>query len=168
MDPIDQLIAVEEIKKLKARYFRCMDTKDWDGYAAVFAPDAMLDVTGERGAVSDDEPAENWIVHGNKEIAGFVKAQVGDVLTVHHGHMPEIEILSDRTAQGVWAMFDHVDDMAKGFAIKGAGHYHEQYARGDDGKWRIHELRLTRIRVDAVEPTSPAIAREWPPAWKRS
>jgi hypothetical protein len=24
---------IEEIKQLKARYFRCMDTKDWDGYA---------------------------------------------------------------------------------------------------------------------------------------
>ena len=29
MNPIDRLIAIEEIKQLKARYFRCVDTKDW-------------------------------------------------------------------------------------------------------------------------------------------
>ncbi|MGD9795140.1 MAG: nuclear transport factor 2 family protein, partial [Acidimicrobiia bacterium] len=121
-----------------------------------YMEDALLPTTTEPITSSGDDFVE------------YVSDLLTTAVTVHHGHMPEIEILSDRTAQGVWAMFDHVDDMAKGFAIKGAGHYHEQYARGDDGKWRIHELRLTRIRVDAVEPTSPAIAREWPPAWKRS
>ena len=34
----EELDAIEEIKSLKARYFRCMDTKDWDGFQAVFAP----------------------------------------------------------------------------------------------------------------------------------
>ena len=38
---------VEKIKKLKARYFRCMDTKDWDGFQSVFAPDATMDTTQE-------------------------------------------------------------------------------------------------------------------------
>ena len=31
----------EQIRQLKARYFRTMDTKDWDGFAAV--PDEYLD-----------------------------------------------------------------------------------------------------------------------------
>lgn len=41
MNTIDQLVAIEEIKALKARYFRCVDTKDWDGFGAVFATDAV-------------------------------------------------------------------------------------------------------------------------------
>ncbi len=44
------LLAIEEIKALKARYFRCMDTKDWDGFAALFTIDASLDVSGEMRA----------------------------------------------------------------------------------------------------------------------
>ena len=58
MDAAEQLLAIEEIKQLKARYFRCMDTKDWDGFGQVFAPNAVLDVTGETGT-------DEGIVRGN-------------------------------------------------------------------------------------------------------
>jgi len=43
MNDIEKLLAIEEIKNLKARYFRCVDTKDWHGFKAVFAPDGRLD-----------------------------------------------------------------------------------------------------------------------------
>ena len=95
MDAADQLLAIEEIKQLKARYFRCMDTKDWDGYAQVFAPNATLDVTGE-SRVPDDE----GVVRGNTAIAEYVRGQVDPVTTVHHGHMPEIEITSSDHGHG--------------------------------------------------------------------
>ena len=42
---------IEAIKQLKARYFRMMDTKDWDGLAAVFTGDVEIDVTGEGDAL---------------------------------------------------------------------------------------------------------------------
>ena len=38
----DQLADIEEIKKLKARYFRLMDTKRWKEWANVFTDDARL------------------------------------------------------------------------------------------------------------------------------
>ena len=53
MTDIECLLAIEEIKNLKARYFRCMDTKGWTGFQAVFAADATADFTregGDRGA----------------------------------------------------------------------------------------------------------------------
>ena len=34
MTTVDELLAIEEIKQLKARYFRCVDTKDWEGFGA--------------------------------------------------------------------------------------------------------------------------------------
>ena len=99
MDAAEQLLAIEQIKQLKARYFRNMDTKDWDGFAGVFAPDAVLDVTGETGA-------DDGIVRGNEQIAAYVRGHVDPVTTVHHGHMPEIEITSATTATGIWSMED--------------------------------------------------------------
>ena len=36
---IEQLLAREEIKLLKARRDRAVDTKDWDTYLALHAPD---------------------------------------------------------------------------------------------------------------------------------
>src|SRR5690349_10380392 len=46
------LVAADEIAELKARYFRFMDTKDWDAWGAVFAPHAMMDMTGEPTATT--------------------------------------------------------------------------------------------------------------------
>ena len=88
----DELDAIEQIKKLKARYFRCMDTKDWDGFQAVFAADATMDTTQEAPNIE--------VVTGAPEIRQFVEGSVGPVVTVHHGHMPEIEITSPTTRAG--------------------------------------------------------------------
>ena len=41
---------LEEIKKLKARYFRSLDSKDWETYAGVFAEDCAVDLTGTDSA----------------------------------------------------------------------------------------------------------------------
>ncbi|MGH6739732.1 MAG: nuclear transport factor 2 family protein [Bradyrhizobium sp.] len=43
MDAVAKLIAIEEIKQVKARYFRLMDTRDFDGMADVFCRDAVFD-----------------------------------------------------------------------------------------------------------------------------
>ena len=143
MHTAEQLLAIEDIKRLKARYFRCMDTKDWDGFADVFAPDAVMDMTSE---VGDTEEA---ITTGNAAIATFVRSHVGDVVTVHHGHMPEIEITSPTTATGIWAMEDMLrwPEGAPLGAMHGYGHYHETYALVD-GSWRIATIRLSRLRLD--------------------
>ncbi len=35
---------LEEIKKLKARYFRSLDSKDWETYRSVFTNDVVVDL----------------------------------------------------------------------------------------------------------------------------
>lgn len=144
METSERLLAVEEIKQLKARYFRCMDTKDWDGFAQVFAPDAVLDVSGESAV-----PEGEGIVRGNTTIAEYVRSRVDPVVTVHHGHMPEIEITSPTTASGVWSMEDMLwwPEGASIGSMHGYGHYHETYEKLD-GRWRITSCRLTRLKVD--------------------
>ena len=148
MEAIERLEAVEAIKALKARYFRAMDTKDWDAFAEVFAPDAVMDMSGEmRDATTEGE----GITRGNVEIAAFVKGAVHPVETVHHGHMPEIEITSPTTARGIWAMQDFLK-MPEGSplgmkSMTGWGHYTETYEL-IEGEWRIKTLVLTRLRRD--------------------
>jgi hypothetical protein len=144
MDAIQRLLAIEEIKQLKARYFRCVDARDWEGYRAVFAGDALFDIRA-------DMP-EGGIVTGGDEIIKLVRPSLtGDVISVHHGHCPEIEITSDTTAKGIWAMEDKLYwTQNSGFPISrlhGMGHYHETYSK-KDGHWRIQTMKLTRIRVE--------------------
>jgi SnoaL-like domain len=145
MDAAEQLLAVEEIKRLKARYFRCMDTKDWGGLASVFAADAVMDMSEEAGAAPGDL---SHITRGAAAIAAMAQAGMEGVQTVHHGHMPEIEILSPTTAQGVWAMEDRLRwESGPVRSLHGYGHYHDTYEKGDEG-WRIASTSLTRVRVD--------------------
>ena len=42
---------IEAIRLLKARYFRTMDTKDWDGMRQVFTDDVVIDTTDSGGGV---------------------------------------------------------------------------------------------------------------------
>ena len=142
---IERHLAVEEIKQLKARYFRCMDTKDWTGLQSVFASDAqaVYDVNSTDGLGTIGEP-----VIGAAEIIAFIRRGVEPLITVHHGHMPEIELTSPTTARGILAMEDllRAPDGSVD-TVHGFGHYHETYER-IDGQWRIKTLRLTRLRVD--------------------
>ncbi len=39
------------IADLKARYCRLLDSKDWDGFAALFTEDFLLDASGSGGPV---------------------------------------------------------------------------------------------------------------------
>ena len=141
MDEIERMTAIEDIRRLKARYFRCLDTKEWDGFRDVFAADAEMDMRPEAG--------ERGLVQGNQAIADFVRGVVGDVETVHHGHMPEIDLTSATTATGVWAMEDLLRWPAGGpfGSMHGWGHYHETYTKEGDS-WRIQTLSLTRLRRD--------------------
>jgi hypothetical protein len=141
MDAVERLEAVEEIKQLKARYFRCMDTKDWDGFAEVFARDAVMDMVEEGGS-------EASITHGANDIAAMAAAGMESVQTVHHGHMPEIEITSATTARGTWAMEDLLRfSTGPVRSLRGYGHYHDTYEKTEGG-WRIKTTSLTRLRTD--------------------
>jgi hypothetical protein len=61
-------------------------------------------------------------------------------------HAPEIELTSETTARGVWALEDVVR-FGPGVNLRGYGHYHETYEK-IDGQWRIKSSKLTRLRVD--------------------
>lgn len=131
---------LDAIKQLKARYFRTMDTKDWAGMRAVFSDDVVVDTSSSGGGV----------VHGADRFMTFLRAALADVVTVHHGHMPEIELTSPTTATGIWSMQDLLR-WPDGREMTGYGHYHETYER-IDGAWRIKTLKLTRLRTDVAEP----------------
>jgi len=130
---------IEAIKQLKARYFRMMDAKDWDGLAAVFADDVEIDMTGEGGGIT----------RSVAEYMPFLRENIETVTTVHHGHMPEIELTSPATATGIWAMEDELWWPEGGplAHLHGYGHYHETYVKTPAG-WRIKTMKLTRLRRD--------------------
>jgi SnoaL-like protein len=87
-------------------------------------------------------------------VAAVSKALAG-ARTVHHGHMPEIEVTGPGTARGTWAMFDYVEfpprSPGERAGLQGYGHYREEYARSGS-RWLISRCRLERLRTDPLGP----------------
>jgi SnoaL-like domain len=138
---------IEHIKQLKARYFRTMDLKDWTAMRGLFAEDVTIDTTQSGGGM----------VEGADTFMEFLQGALDGVVTVHHGHTPEIALSSATTATGIWAM----EDMLRwpdGSELHGYGHYTETYVKADDA-WLIRSSTLSRLRMDftaAPEAGSPA------------
>jgi hypothetical protein len=137
---VQKLADIEEIKQLRARYTRWIDTKDWDAL---------------RGELTEDFHAdtEGGVLDGRDSFVGSLSQSLASATTAHHCHTPEIEITGPDTAIGVWAMQDHVSMTLRGapFSFRGAGHYHDTYTRTDSG-WRISSTLLKRLSVDPLAP----------------
>ncbi|KAA0110345.1 nuclear transport factor 2 family protein [Mycolicibacterium sp. P1-5] len=135
---------LEAIRQLKARYFRFMDTKDWQAWREVFADDVVGvfdNAVSTNGA--DGQPGPTW--QGADVLVTSIRAAIEECITVHHGHTPEITLTSSTTASGIWAMQDVVE-FPNGHVLHGAGHYHENYTKSG-GIWRIQTIHLSRIRI---------------------
>lgn len=163
MSDTEELLAIERIKRLKARYWYYMDIKDWAALAMIFTSDAIVDFRGERDLkpgqpISLLPPVEQALAQGDvatyqgrEFIANWYGELLQDWMTVHHGHAPIIEITGKDSATGIWPLFDYISDGVR--TMKGYGHYNEIY-RIEDGEWRIAYLALTRLRKDGVHPAA--------------
>lgn len=135
-----KLVEIEAIKQLKARYFYCMDNQDWEGLRSqVFMPDCQL-------LFSQMRP-EPFI--GCDDFLEILIPFLDGVTTIHHGHMPIIELTSPLTATGIWAMEDILflpAGKVEGIQgrVHGYGHYHETYSKSAEG-WRIQTTELKRL-----------------------
>jgi SnoaL-like domain len=144
------LVAIEAIKQLKARYFRELDTKNWEGLGTIF--------TGVRHPLTGEwrppEGGEDRIFRGRAAIVAMIRAAVGELITVHHGHTPEIEILSESTARGIVPMEDTLRFSSGELLLNGFGHYYETYQKIEQG-WQIKTSRLTRLFIAGSPLTVP-------------
>jgi len=143
MYPLDRLLAIEDIRSLKARYFRYMDTKQFDRLGDLFTADLRV-LT----------PAGDVHIEGGPAFAASLKNSLEHSVSVHQGFMDEIDIIDPLNATGIWAMQDVIEwadrHPTQGWkAITGRGHYHETY-RKIDSAWRIASLTLTRLRLDII------------------
>jgi hypothetical protein len=145
VDRLERLEAIEEIRTLKARYFRLIDTKQWDELTGVFAEDLKI--------VSPD--GKIWL-EGGPAYAKSLASGLADAVSRHQGFTAEIEVADGSNASAIWAMQDIIEwtdrHPREGWkAIVGQGHYHETY-RLIDGRWRIATLTLTRLSLDITWP----------------
>lgn len=128
-----RLEEMEAIKRLKYRYLRCVDTRDWDELAGCFIPEATTDYGGK------------YRLSGVKAIMDFLKKNDRPgVITMHQVHHPEIELTGAETARATWALQDYVINLAGDWSLHGTALYEDEYVKVD-GEWKIRHTGYRRI-----------------------
>jgi hypothetical protein len=154
----ETLVDLEQIKRLKAAYCRCVDTKCWEELRSLFTDDTVFEGFGSA-------PTGSTV---DQFITG-ISGRLTTAVTIHHCHMPEIAFngpdpLKPDRARGTWAMMDIVE-LATGTSPReapghrgffGYGHYQDEYRR-EGGIWKFCFKRLTRLRVDPMPHDYPPI-----------
>lgn len=140
---VETLVAIEDIKRLKAAYFRLMDARDWTAWGDVLTADCIM--------VLDGSPPH--VIEGREAIVASAKGSLTPRVGMHLGHMPEIEIDSASSATGRWALLAFSttrpeDGHVAPPGMLSLGTYDDRYLRGPDGRWRIaHTLLRTTLRL---------------------
>ncbi len=154
------LVALEEIRRLKYRYLRSVDLKRWDELAETLT----FHATADYGTPVYGKPLS---LSGRAEIVGFMRDNLGpSIITTHFCGQPEIDIDGD-TATGTWALEDTVIVTEHRVVIRGAAYYEDRYLRVD-GVWQIDHTGYQRtyeaiLSMDDL-PGFRLTANRWAPA----
>lgn len=134
---MNKLEEIEAIRQLKYRYFRFLDMKRFRELTALFIAD---------GSTAYDNGRYSY--KGHEEIFAFMDESMGmpEAYTSHQGHHPEITLLDDTNATGIWHFEDTVHRMDYQVAIYGAGIYWDEYVKVD-GEWKFRYTGYERLWV---------------------
>lgn len=140
---------LEAIRQLKYRYFRALDCKDWDALGRTLTDDATTAYDSGRYAFA-----------GREAILDFLRGALGSprVVSMHHGHHPEIEFTGADSARGTWYLEDKVLFLDANTVLRGAAFYNDEYVR-IDGKWKIRATGYERTFEEVEVREQPLQAR---------
>jgi uncharacterized protein (TIGR02246 family) len=142
---IEDLLEHEEIKRLKHRYMRALDTHDWELMATLFLPDARCWFGNGK-----------FSAEGREAILSLYRGLLDDGFwSSHIAVHPEIELTGPDSARAIWRMEDTVhfvnenkaaklDGQRAGDEMQGAGHYFDEYVKVDGG-WKIRSTGYIRL-----------------------
>ncbi len=149
MDAIERLTAIDEIKQLKARYWRACDTKDFELLETIFAPNASFDMNEAAfDPVKGHMPgtAGNFILEGRDMILALLPMTLSPTMqSVHVGYLPEVEITSDHTATAIFPFNDKILNPGI-MEYDGFGYYYDTFVK-IDRQWRVETSRIKRTRL---------------------
>ncbi len=133
---IQHLMDIESIKQLKHAYFRCIDTANFEELGTIFHEDVSVHFTGG---------SYEWTLQGRDAYLealqqSFHKESIGH----HNGHHPEIQVLSETEATGIWYLADNMWILKHKFFTTGTALYWDRYLKVD-GRWTIKDTTYERI-----------------------
>jgi hypothetical protein len=144
---------IELIRRLKYKYFRCIDTGDIASLREVLTEDVKVDYIGG---------SYRWQMAGRDKILESIAGSFNaNAVGCHTGHHPEIDVLTDTTATGTWYLTDVFINLAEKVRTTGSALYRDKYVK-IQGQWRIAESVYERLyeEVESFE-TPPKLTAHW-------
>jgi ketosteroid isomerase-like protein len=126
----------ELIRQVTYRYYRAVDTGDFATASECFTPDASMLLVG--GSYRFEQQGRDAIIGALKSILN------GGVAAMHTAHHPEIRLLDENSAEGVWYLTDWALHLEHKTVTGGACLVRNRYVR-DGSDWRIRHYGYTRI-----------------------
>ncbi len=135
------LMDIEAIKRLKHRYFRCIDMANLLE-SELLHEDVTVDFVGG---------SYRFQLTGRDEYVRMIgQAFHADFVGQHNGHHPEIDVLSETEATGLWYLSDVALNLRSKVSTIGSSLYRDRYVK-IDGVWKIRTTQYERI-FEIVEP----------------
>jgi hypothetical protein len=133
---IQRLMDIEAIKQLKHAYFRCVDTANLDELGTLFHEDVTVHFVGGH---------YEWNVQGREDyVSNIAKSFSRESIGQHNAHHPEIQMLSETEATGIWYLADNMWILNHNVKTHGTAIYWDRYLKVD-GKWLIKDTSYERV-----------------------
>ena len=150
---VQRMMDIEAIKQLKHRYFRCIDTANWEELEPGLHADMKTHYMGGGYEFKLASRAEF--------LATMEQAFHSEAVGRNNGSRPEIDRLSDTEATGIWYLYDHFWSMNNDSLTHGTALYWDRYVK-EDGRWQIKETTYQRIyQINEKLSEKPALAAHY-------
>ena len=123
---MQRMMDMEAIKQVKHAYFRCLDTANMEELAYT-GGDYEIKLDGR-----------------DQFIGAMTQAFNAEGVGRHNGYMPEIQMVSETEATGIWYLYDHYWALNAKHLTHGTALYWDRYLKVD-GRWAIKETKYQRI-----------------------
>ena len=121
---------------MKHAYFRCIDTCNVEEMEGLFLEDATVHYIGG---------FYEWKFDNRAEMLKAVKDSFNQEAIGHHNaHTPEIQILSETEATGIWYLHDKFVSLDDNINFEGTAIYQDKYVK-QDGQWKIAYSEYDRL-----------------------
>jgi hypothetical protein len=140
IDGLERLLAIEDIKLLRAKYCRSIDSHDFERLRGVLTEDFLLDMS-PTGKVLGSEVSP---ISGRDTVIGMMHEAFAPLrMLLHIVTIPEIEFQDETHATGVWRQETFIKETRPDLPGLGLTYatVFDTYRKETDG-WRIASVRV--------------------------
>ena len=151
---VAELRDLEEIKKVKYRYFRAMTNHDYDLLKETLTEDVETSYSDGEYVFADREKLLTFLIDSHDPDA--------QIIAYWMAGMPEIELEGATTASATWAMYHYFFNQKHGSVDEMFVYYSDTY-RKEDGAWRISKAGYTRVITQILDRREMPYKMKAPP-----